>query len=125
MRILVIEDEKKLVGVIKTRLKQENYEVDCSLDGQEGISYALNGKYDLILLDVMLPGLNGFEILKELRKQNCTSKIIMLTAKSMLEDKFEGLANGANDYLTKPFHYEELIARVRIQLNQTNLKHQD
>lgn len=73
----------------------------------------------------MLPGLNGFEILKELRKQNCTDKIIMLTAKSLLEDKLEGLENGANDYLTKPFHYEELIARVRIQLNQTNLKHQD
>lgn len=73
----------------------------------------------------MLSGLNGFEILKELRKQNCTSKIIMLTAKSMLEDKLEGLENGANDYLTKPFHYEELIARVRIQLSQTNLKHQD
>lgn len=73
----------------------------------------------------MLPGLNGFEILKELRKQNCTSKIIMLTAQSMLEDKLEELENRANDYLTKPFHYEELIARVRIQLNQTNLKHQD
>ena len=73
----------------------------------------------------MLPGLNGFEILKELRKQNCTSKIIMLTAQSLLENKLEGLENGANDYLTKPFHYEELIIRVRIQLNQTNLKHQD
>ena len=125
MRILVIEDEEKLVGVIKTRLKQENQEADCSLDGQEGLYYALNGNYDLILLDVMLPGLNGFEILKELRKQNCTSKIIMLTAQSLLEDKLEGLENRANDYLTKPFHYEELIARVRIQLNQTNLKHQD
>ena len=94
-------------------------------DGKEGLYYALNENYDLILFDVMLSGLNGFEILKELRKQNCTNKIIMLTAKSMLEDKLEGLENGANDYLTKPFHYEELIARVRIQLNQTNLKHQD
>ena len=92
---------------------------------EEGLYYALNENYDLILLDVMLSGLNGFEILKELRKQNCTNKIIMLTAQSMLENKLEGLENGANGYLTKPFHYEELIARVRIQLNQTNLKHQD
>lgn len=99
--------------------------MDTYEDGKEGLYYALNENYDLILLDVMLSGLNGFEILKELRKQNCTNKIIMLTAKSMLEDKLEGLENGANDYLTKPFHYEELIARVRIQLNQTNLKHQD
>ena len=92
---------------------------------EEGLYYALNENYDLILLDVMLSGLNGFEILKELRKQNCTNKIIMLTAQSMLENKLEGLENGANGYLTKPFHYEELIIRVRIQLNQTNLKHQD
>ena len=125
MRILVIEDEEKLADVIKERLKQAHYEVDICLDGQEGLYYATNGNYDLILLDVMLPNLNGFEILKVLRKQNCSSKIIMLTAKSMIEDKLEGLENGANDYLTKPFHYEELLARVRIQLNQTALNHQD
>lgn len=81
---------------------------------------ALSGLYDLIILDVMLPSMNGFEILKKLREEEIESKVIMLTAKSMLEDKLNGLENGANDYLTKPFHIEELLARVNIQLNKTS-----
>lgn len=80
----------------------------------------LSGLYDLIILDVMLPSMNGFEILKKLREEEIESKVIMLTAKSMLEDKLNGLENGANDYLTKPFHIEELLARVNIQLNKTS-----
>lgn len=80
----------------------------------------LSGLYDLIILDVMLPSMNGFEILKKLREEETESKVIMLTAKSMLEDKLNGLENGANDYLTKPFHIEELLARVNIQLNKTS-----
>ena len=80
----------------------------------------LSGLYDLIILDVMLPSMNGFEILKKLREEEIESKVIMLTAKSMLEDKLNGLENGADDYLTKPFHIEELLARVNIQLNKTN-----
>lgn len=80
----------------------------------------LSGLYDLIILDVMLPSMNGFEILKKLREEEIESKVIMLTAKSMLEDKLNGLENGADDYLTKPFHIEELLARVNIQLNKTS-----
>jgi DNA-binding response OmpR family regulator len=118
MRILVVEDEYKLADVIASRLKKEKYEVDVSLDGEDGLYNAECGIYDLIILDVMLPKMNGFEILKEIREEGITSKVIMLTAKSMLEDKLMGLNGGANDYLTKPFHMDELIARVNIQLRQ-------
>lgn len=87
---------------------------------KKAIYNTLSGLYDLIILDVMLPSMNGFEILKKLREEEIESKVIMLTAKSMLEDKLNGLENGANDYLTKPFHIEELLARVNIQLNKTS-----
>ena len=116
MRILIVEDEYKLADVVATRLKKENYEVDISTDGEDGLYNAESGIYDLIILDVMLPKMNGFEILKEIRSEGIESKVIMLTAKSMLEDKLEGLTGGANDYLTKPFHIDELVARVHIQL---------
>ena len=118
MRILVVEDEYKLADVIAARLKKEKYEVDISLDGEDGLYNAESGIYDLIILDVMLPKVNGFEILSEIREEGITSKVIMLTAKSMLEDKLEGLTGGANDYITKPFHMDELVARVNIQLRQ-------
>ncbi|MBR0412116.1 MAG: response regulator transcription factor [Eubacterium sp.] len=118
MRILVVEDEYKLADVIAARLKKEKYEVDISTDGEDGLYNAESGIYDLIILDVMLPGVNGFEILREIREEGITSKVIMLTAKSMLEDKLEGLTGGANDYVTKPFHMDELMARVNIQLRQ-------
>lgn len=125
MRILIVEDEENLADIIATRLKKENYIVDICLDGEEGLYYALNDIYDLIILDVMLPHKNGFEILKEVREKEISAKIIMLTAKSMIEDKLEGLQNGANDYLTKPFHIEELIARVHIQLNTPAMQNKD
>ena len=118
MRILVVEDEYKLADLISSRLKKEKYEVDVSLDGEDGLYNAESGIYDLIILDVMLPKMNGFEILSEIREEGITSKVIMLTAKSMLEDKLTGLNGGANDYLTKPFHMDELIARVNIQLRK-------
>ena len=118
MRILVVEDEYKLADLIASRLKKEKYEVDVSLDGEDGLYNAESGIYDLIILDVMLPKMNGFEILSEIRNEGIASKVIMLTAKSMLEDKLMGLNGGANDYLTKPFHMDELIARVNIQLRQ-------
>lgn len=116
MRILVIEDEYTLADVIRAKLEKEKYIVDISQDGEEGLYKALTDIYDLIILDVMLPNLNGFEILKKLREKKVKSKIIMLTARSMLSDKLEGLNGGANDYITKPFHIEELTARVNIQL---------
>lgn len=124
MRILIVEDEYKLADVVAARLKKENYEVDISTDGEDGLYNAESGIYDLIILDVMLPKMNGFEILKEIREEKIESKVIMLTAKSMLEDKLEGLTGGANDYVTKPFHIDELVARVNIQLRQdtTNVK---
>ena len=116
MRILIVEDELKIADVIKARLKKEKYEVDIEKDGQDGLYSALSNIYDLIILDIMLPGMNGFEILKEIRKEKINVKVIMLTAKSMLEDKLSGFNIGANDYVTKPFHIEELVARVNAQL---------
>ena len=120
MRILIIEDEFKIADVIASRLKKENYVVDVFGDGEEGLDNALTNIYDLIILDVMLPKVNGFEILEEIRKEKIDSKVIMLTAKSMLEDKLTGFNFGANDYLTKPFHIDELVARVNAQLRTGN-----
>ena len=123
MRILIIEDEFSLADLIKERLEKEKYSVDISIDGEEGLYNALSNIYDLIILDVMLPKVDGFTILKKIRENDIASKVIMLTAKSMLDDKLKGLNNGANDYLTKPFHMEELVARVNILLrNESNIK---
>lgn len=122
MRILIVEDEYNLADVIATRLKKEKYLVDISEDGLDGSYNALTGIYDLIILDVMLPLKDGFTILKEIRENKISSKVIMLTAKSTIEDKLDGLTNGANDYLTKPFHIEELVARVNIQLKGPDQK---
>lgn len=116
MRILIIEDEFNLADAIKAKLTKEKYMVDIASDGEEGLYKATSDIYDLIILDVMLPGINGFDILKEIREKKVQSKVIMLTAKSMIEDKLNGLQNGANDYVTKPFNIEELLARVNIQL---------
>lgn len=120
MRILIIEDETKLAEAIAYRLKKEHYIVDVNNDGETGLDNALTNIYDLIILDVMLPKINGFDILKEIRNEGIETKVIMLTAKSMLEDKLYGFKRGANDYLTKPFHMDELVARVNAQLRNTN-----
>lgn len=124
MRILIIEDEPKIAEVISSRLKKENYVVDINKNGEKGLDNALTNIYDLIILDVMLPKINGFEILKQIRKEKIEAKVIMLTAKSMLDDKLTGFNSGANDYITKPFHVEELVARVNAQLrmNQNQTK---
>lgn len=116
MRVLIVEDEKSLAELVSDRLKKEKYQVDISLDGEDGLYNALTGVYDLILLDIMLPEVNGIEILKDLKKNNINSKVIMLTAKSELEDKLLGFKEGANDYIPKPFHIDELVARVNAQL---------
>ncbi len=116
MRILIIEDEFNLADAIKARLKKEKYLGDIKIDGLDGYFDATTNVYDLIILDVMLPNMDGFEILKKLREDNIASKIIMLTAKSTIEDKLDGLEHGANDYITKPFHMDELVARINIQL---------
>ena len=120
MKILIIEDEYNLADAISTMLKKEKYSVRIETDGESGLDEALTDTYDLIILDVMLPHKNGFEILKELSDENISSKVIMLTAKNTIEDKLTGFNNGAVDYLTKPFHMEELLARVNIQLRKNN-----
>ena len=122
MNILIIEDEKMLADVIRVSLENNNYQVEIEGNGEEGYYKALSDTYDLIILDVMLPDMDGFTILKKLREDKINTKIIMLTAKSTLDDKLEGLENGANDYITKPFHIEELIARVNIQLKGSSSK---
>ena len=113
MKILVVEDEHLIATSIKKGLEQEHYIVDLAFDGEEGLDLAASGDYDLILLDLMLPKMDGLKICRQLRKDNIHTPILMLTAKSQLEDKINGLDSGADDYLTKPFAFEELLARVR------------
>ena len=125
MRILIIEDESSLAEIISTKLKQEKYEVDVCLDGEEGLYNALTNAYDLIILDIMLPNINGVEILNKIKEEDISSKVIMLTAKSSLDDKLDCFEIGADDYVTKPFHIEELIARVGVQLRKKNSKIKD
>jgi DNA-binding response OmpR family regulator len=124
MRILIVEDETKLAELVADRLKKEKYSVDISYDGEEGLYNALMDIYDLIILDIMLPYKNGIEILKEIKENNIKSKVIMLTAKSELEDKLLGFNEGANDYISKPFHIDELVARVNAQLRIDKVKEQ-
>ena len=118
MKVLIVEDEYNLADAIKERLEKEKLTVDIVEDVEEWYYYASTNTYDLIILDVMLPNMSGFQILNKLRTDNINSKIIMLTARSTIEDKLNGLENGADDYLTKPFHMDELVARVNIQLKR-------
>lgn len=113
MRILVVEDEKKIADSIKTGFKQEGFAVDVSYDGQLGYDLAANEPYDVIVLDLMLPKMDGSTITKRLRLEGVGTPIIMLTAKTQTEDKVDGLNSGADDYLSKPFSFNELLARVR------------
>ena len=123
MKILIIEDEYNLADAISSVLKGEKYFVEINTDGEEGLNNALSGIYDLIILDVMLPHVNGFEILKKIRIEKIDTKVIMLTAKANIDDKMQGFQGGADDYLTKPFYMEELLARVNLQLRKkTNLE---
>jgi heavy metal response regulator len=121
VRILVVEDEKKVASFIKKGLEEEYYSVDTAFDGKEGFRLAISEEYDLIILDVMLPYKDGFTLLKELRKENKLTPVLFLTAKGSLTDKIEGLNIGADDYLTKPFSFEELVARVRALLRRVSV----
>lgn len=113
MRILVVEDEHKIANSIKKGLEQESYAIDVAYTGIDGFDLACSEDYDLIILDLLLPGIDGIEICKKLRSQNIHTPILILTAKGQVSDKVEGLDAGADDYLTKPFAFEELLARVR------------
>lgn len=118
MRVLIIEDEKRITHFIKKGLKAEHYAVDLAFDGKEGLELAKKNSYDLIILDLMLPKVDGLEVCKTLRKEGHQIPILMLTAKDTLENKIEGLDSGADDYLTKPFAFDELVSRVRAILRR-------
>lgn len=118
MRVLIVEDEKKVAGFIKKGLEEETFAVDVAHDGEEGFHMGEQNQYDLIILDLMLPVMDGMEVLSELRKQKVTTPILLLTAKDAVEDKVLGLNKGADDYLTKPFAFSELLARVRVLLRR-------
>lgn len=113
MRLLLAEDEKSLSKALTSILTKNNYSVDAVFDGDEAESYIMTGDYDCVILDVMMPCRDGFEVLRNVRRKGITTPIIMLTAKSQIDDKVEGLDLGANDYVTKPFDSKELMARIR------------
>ena len=118
MKILIIEDEYSLADAIGETLKKENFDVKLVSNGIEGEEEALTGIYDLILLDIMLPRKNGFDVLKTLKEEKLDTPVIILTAKSEIYDKLNGLENGADDYITKPFHMRELVARIKVILKR-------
>lgn len=121
-KILIIEDEPKVAGFIKKGLEENNFKADIVLDGLKGLETAQNKKYDLIILDLNLPSLNGQKICTELREKNINTPIIMLTALSSIDDKILGFKNGANDYIIKPFEFRELIARMNVHLSHKSKK---
>jgi heavy metal response regulator len=118
MRILIVEDEKSLADVLKKGLEEEEYAVDVAYNGEDGLFMAENEPYDLIILDIMLPIVDGMTILKKIRKAGIKTPVLMLTAKDTVMDKISGLDSGADDYLTKPFSFEELLARIRALLRR-------
>jgi heavy metal response regulator len=118
MRILVIEDERKIASFIKRGLREEGYTVDTAFDGEEGYRLTAENEYDLIILDVMLPKRDGLTLCRQLRQDGMSMPVLMLTAKDSVQDKVNGLDSGADDYLTKPFAFEELLARIRALLRK-------
>jgi len=119
LRILVVEDEKKVAHFVKKGLLEEGYAVDVVHNGKDGLNFATDQSYDLIILDIYLPGIDGLTILKRLRDGKVETPVLLLTVRAAIEDKVLGLDAGADDYLTKPFAFEELIARVRALLRRT------
>jgi DNA-binding response OmpR family regulator len=118
MKILLVEDEKGVAGFIKKGLEEEQYAVDLAVDGEAGLALAFSNQYDLIILDIMLPGINGIELCTQIRKKKIQTPVMMLTAKDTVKDKVVGLDSGADDYITKPFAFDEFIARVRALLRR-------
>ncbi len=122
MRVLIIEDEKKIAKLIQRALKEELFSVDVANDGEEGLYLLQTNSYDAAIIDWMLPKISGLEIVKEIRKENIFTPVLMLTAKGDLEDKIVGLESGADDYLAKPFSFGELLARVKALIRRANYK---
>jgi DNA-binding response OmpR family regulator len=119
MHLLVVEDERKIAAFLRRGLEEEGHTVDLASDGEEGFVRASSGDYDLLILDLRLPRLDGQSLCRQLRAQGIVTPVLMLTAKDQLEDKVEGLDSGADDYLTKPFAFEELLARIRALARRT------
>ena len=113
MRVLIVEDEKRLAQALGQIMEEQHYQVDIVYDGADGLDYALSGQYDIVILDVMLPKKDGFEVVHELREHKISTPVLMLTARDDISDKVQGLDCGADDYMTKPFDIGELLARVR------------
>ncbi|MFC2109974.1 response regulator transcription factor [Bacteroidota bacterium] len=123
MRILIIEDEEGIAAFLKQGLEEESFAVDVANEGKEGLSMALSGNYDILLLDWMVPGLSGIEICRLFRKEYASIPVIFLTAKDTLDETIFGLQTGANDYIKKPFHFEELLERIKVQLRPKSGEH--
>lgn len=121
MRILVIEDEKGIANFLHDGLTEEYFAVDIAYDGKSGLQMAHSNEYDLLLIDWMLPGLSGIEIVRDIRKKNPSIPVIFLTARDTIDDTVFGLESGANDYIKKPFQFAELLARIKVQLRSKNL----
>ena len=121
MRILVVEDERELADVLKRGLEEHGYAVDLAFDGDDGLALAEMEPYDLVVLDVMLPGRDGFDVCRRLRAQGRNMPVLMLTARDAVDDRVTGLDSGADDYLTKPFAFQELLARVRALLRRQSV----
>ncbi|MEZ7726167.1 response regulator transcription factor [Gemella sanguinis] len=118
MKILVVEDERDLNRIITKHLKKNNYSVDSCFDGQEALDFISYSEYDLIITDIMMPNVNGYEFIDKLRANKNNTPVIMLTAKDTLEDKIVGLDSGADDYIVKPFEFDELLARIRVLMRR-------
>lgn len=123
MRILIVEDEPGIFNFLKQGLEEESYVVDVAEEGRKGLDLALSGEYDLLLLDWMVPGISGIEICTQFRKEDKETPIIMLTAKDTVDETIFGLRSGANDYIKKPFHFEELLERIKVQLRPKSGEH--
>lgn len=123
MKILVVEDEEGIAAFLKQGLEEESFAVDVAVEGKEGLQMALSGEYDLLLLDWMVPGLSGIEICRQFRKEFQDTPVIFLTAKDTTDELVFGLQSGANDYIKKPFHFDELLERVRVQLRPKSGNH--
>ncbi|MFV0607283.1 MAG: response regulator transcription factor [Niabella sp.] len=116
MRILIVEDEEGIAAFLKQGLEEESFAVDVAIEGKHGLELALSGDYDLLLLDWMVPGISGIELCRQFRKYFSNTPIIFLTAKDTVDEVVFGLQSGANDYIKKPFHFEELLERIKVQL---------
>lgn len=118
MRVLIAEDEKDLNKILSERLKSEHYSVDSCYDGQEALDYLASAEYDAVIMDIMMPVMDGLSALRTMRRKNDSTPVLLLTAKDSIEDRVQGLDAGANDYLVKPFAVEELLARIRVLLRK-------